>query len=417
MRSILTLSKSPIASHPVQLKVWKDPARFKVFVAGRRTGKTFLTREMLLKASEKARSTNVYVAPTRHQAKAVMWSTLKDRVAELGWQVRINEAELKITRRNNAIIMLATAEKPDRLRGLGIDFIAFDEYADYRGDEIWYQVVRPALADKHGKAIFVGSPKGFSHFYDLFNRAKIEDNWSAFQYRTIDSPFFQTPEGLAELEEAKRNLSERDYRQEFEGSFENFAGRIYYAFDRAKCQSDHVYDPKLPILIGMDFNKSPGTCVLTQKVAGVLHQFDEVFLQASDTPEMCRTIFMKYPNHKSEIRVRPDATGSRSYSVNKNLSDHHLLREHGYRVDAGATNPSRVDRWASVNRALEKGWYKINIDKCPKTVKDLEVICYKEGSCEPMLKDPMLGHISDGLGYNVYKEFPILGKATQKAYA
>lgn len=409
--------KNPITAHPVQMTVWKHPARFKVLVAGRRAGKTFLTREMLLRASEKPRSTNVYVAPTRHQAKAVMWSTLKDRIRELGWSVRINESELRIQRRNGALIMLATAEKPDRLRGLGIDFIAFDEYADYRGDDIWYQVVRPALADKHGKAIFVGSPKGFSHFYDLFNRAKTENDWVAFQYRTIDSPFFQTPEGLAELEEAKRNLSERDYNQEFNGTFENFAGRIYYAFDREKCSSEHVYDPTLPILVGMDFNKSPSTCVLTQKIAGVLHQFDEIFIQAGDTPELCRTILFRYPNHKSDIRVRPDATGARSYSVNKNLSDHHILREHGFYVDSAASNPSRVDRWASANRAFEKGWYKINISKCPKTVKDVETICFKEGKCEPMLNDAMLGHISDGMSYNIYKEFPVIGKVTQRAYA
>ena len=70
-----------------------------------------------------------------------------------------------------------------------------------------------------------------------------------------------------------------------------------------------------------------------------------------------------------------------------------------------------------MNRALEKGWVKVNTKKCPKTTKDLEVLCYKEGTCEPMLNDPMLGHIADAFGYAVNKEFPIMGKFKIGAYA
>jgi hypothetical protein len=99
------------------------------------------------------------------------------------------------------------------------------------------------------------------------------------------------------------------------------------------------------------------------------------------------------------------------------LSDHQILRDFGFDVEAGNVNPSRIDRWAAVNRAFEKGWSKVNVAKCPYTVKDLEVICYKEGTCEPDLRDKLLGHISDGHGYAVNWQFPIMGEATQSYYA
>lgn len=326
-----------------------------------------------------------------------------------------NESELKINRGNEAQIQLISAEKPGRIRGRGLDYAALDEFAEYRTAEIWTQVVRPALSDKRGDAVFTGTPKGFNHLYDIFNDAKTDPDWAAFSYRTIDSPFFQTPEGKAEIEAAKKLLLERDFRQEYEASFENFAGRIYYAFDRLTCHADAVYNDNLPIIVGMDFNKNPMTATLHQSYPREIVQFGEVFLPAADTPEMCRTIRHRFPN--ARIIVRPDATGNRSYSVDKNLSDHYILSEHGFEVEAPSVNPSRIDRWASVNRAFEKGNSRINIHACPYTVKDLEVICYKEGTCEPDLRNKMLGHISDAHGYAVHPAFPIFQEITIDSYA
>lgn len=403
---------NPISSHNGQLEIWRDPSRFKVAVCGRRWGKTVLMREMLLSKSERPRSCNVYVAPTRFQAKDVLWAQLKDRIRELGWGVRINEAELKITRRNKATIELKSAEKPGRLRGRGINFIALDEFAEYRTDEIWREVVRPALSDTRGHAFFGMTPKGFNHAYDLFNKAKTERDWNAFSFKTLDSPFFQTAEGIQEIEDAKRNLTERDFRQEYEASFENFAGRIYYAFDRSKCHTDYKFDSSLPIIIGQDFNRSPMSSCLFQKVGDKLIQFGEIFLTASNTDEVCRMIRAKY---SVPVIFRPDATGSRRTS-NSAQSDHEIIRSYGFSIQVAATNPKKVDRWASVNRAFEQGKLLINTKECPKTTKDLEVLCYKEGSCEPMLTDPMIGHLGDAHGYAVFKEFPIMGKVTQSRF-
>lgn len=403
----------PIAQHPGQLEVWKSKARFKFFVAGRRFGKTYLIIEQLLKHSDKPRADVVYIAPTRTQGKDLIWEKLKERCRQLGWRFRPNELELKIYRANKATIQIMGAHKPNRLRGRGYTFVAMDEFAEYLYPEIWPEIVRPALSDRQGHALFAMTPKGFNHAYDLYNQAKAQENWQTWQFKTIDAPHFQTPEGKAEIEEARRNLSERDFKQEYEATFQNFSGRIYSGFDREKNHVDYKYNPNLPIIVGMDFNRSPMTATVSQKVSGTLITFDEVFLQASRTEEAARVIENKYGS--KAVTIRPDATGSRRTS-NSNVSDHQILREFGFKIDVNPSNPKRVDRWSAVNRAFERGLNKVDTNKCLKLTRDLETLCYKEGSCEPMLSDPMLGHISDAHGYKVTREFPIVGKAKRKAY-
>lgn len=407
---------NPIQNHPAQLSVWEDPSRFKVLVAGRRFGKTLLMREMLLKASQAPRSDIVYIGPTRQQAKDVMWQSLKDRAAELGWKFWTNESELKLKRRNKSSIQLVSAEKPGRLRGRGLSFVALDEYAEYRTAEIWNEVVRPALSDRRGKAVFAATPKGMNHLYDLYQAGKVEENWSSYSFTTLDSPFFQSPEGRAEIEEAKRNLSERDFKQEYEASFESYSGRIYYAFDRGTCHTDVEYRRDLPLIAGMDFNRSPmSVCLFQMQPEGWLAQVDEVFEMFSDTDEVCKILAARYPG--KTITVRPDATGSR-LTTNTKRSDHDIIKGHGFLVQTPRGNPQRVERWGTANRAFEKGLVKINTKKCPKSTKDRETMVYREGTCEALLNDKMAGHLNDAGDYAIIREFPIRGQGlVVSAYA
>jgi hypothetical protein len=156
------------------------------------------------------------------------------------------------------------------------------------------------------------------------------------------------------------------------------------------------------------------TSAIFQKISGKLIQIDELFLKSSDTPEMCREVKRKYPH--ADITFRPDATGSRK-TTNASKSDHQIISDAGFRIESRKTNPYRVDRYAAVNNALERGKVLINLKKCKYTVKDLERLVYKEGTSEPDLSDPMMGHISDAFGYAVYKEFPMAGKVVMGAYA
>jgi hypothetical protein len=399
------MSRSPIDNHDKQKIIWKDLSRFIMVCSGRRFGKSIYAAEWLLQGLDKRKSLNIYVAPTRQQGKAIIWQYLKNRMYQLRWFHEVNESELKIIRSNGAILQIMSAEKEDRFRGLRIDRIALDEFSDYRSRTIWPQAIRPCLSDSNGMARFLLTPKGFNMAYEMFQEAKTSKDWAVYNYKTIDSPFFQTPEGLTEIESAKANLSDRDFRQEYEGEFLSYSGRIYYAFDRTKHNTDYVINPQHSILVGQDFNRSPMASAIFQSIAGKLIQADEVYLKSADTKQTCEEIKKRYPN--SIVTFRPDATGNRKTS-NSALSDFDIIKSFGFRIDSTPANPRIIDRWASVNTAFEKGNVLINVAKCPISVKDREILCYKEGSCEADLRDPFLGHMSDAGDYCIFRQFPII---------
>lgn len=399
---------NPISNHPAQFKIWRHPARIKWVCAGRRFGKTLLGKEYLIEGCSISKSNMLYTAPTYGQAKQIMWEKLKERFREMGWKIDKNEAELRITRVfNQSNIWLKSGNEPDRILGDGYDRWVGDEFGD-NPVELWTKAVRPALSDKRGTALIIGTPKGFNHFYEYHNNAKTTPGHASFQFRTIDSPFFQTPEGLAEVEAARADLDEKTFRQEYEASFEAFYGRVCYAFDRIKHNTDYEYKDDLPIYVGQDFNRTPMSSCLFQLIGGKMIQFSELSVNTSSTDEVCTIIKTKYPKAINYgIIMRPDATGKRKTS-NASKSDFEIIREHGLSIDVANSNPSRVDRWAACNRALEKGLVSINVRNCPKTVKDLESIIYKEGTCELSLKDPLQGHLFDSFGYNICQQFGII---------
>jgi len=405
--------KSLIYNHAPQRVIWHDPARFKVASCGRRFGKTTYAKEKLCFHTRKRNSLYWYVAPTRDQAKDLMWDDIKQRFEQLGWAYKKDEMSLTIKRiSTGSVIRLRSAEKWDRLRGKGLDGVIFDEMADINY-KAWTNAVRPALSDKRGWADFIGSPKGHNHFYEMYNDAKSKANWASFQYTTLDSPFFQTPEGRQEIEEARLDLDERTFRQEYMASFETFGGRVCHSFDRSQNCTDYEYDDTNKVYVGMDFNRTPMSACLFQNVSGKSIQFMELSVNTSSTDEICNIIKEKYPKWSSHgIAVRPDATGKRRTS-NASRSDFEIIKSHGFGIEVGTSNPARIDRWQACNKAFEQDLVLINPKNCPKTVKELETICYKEGTCEPNIKDPLVGHLFDAFGYNVYQEYPII--KTRKA--
>jgi len=393
-------------------------ARFKVLCAGRRFGKTFLIREKIIESLNQPGRSVGYAAPTRQIAKDIMWDQLKGRLNDLNWDFRSNESELKIVDNyTGSSVKLYTGEKADSVRGVEFDRFIFDEFAEFRNDAM-FTALRPTLrrpCGRLGDTIFAFTPKGYNHAHDYFQKAKVDEGWEAFAFKTIDSPFFQTPEGIAEIEEAKRNLDEKSFKQEYEASFETFTGRIYYAFDRGLNHTNQEYDPKLPIYIGMDFNRSPMTASLGHMINGKKYIFDEAFLPDSSTELICRHIKNKYPKHDKGFFCRPDATGSRKTS-NSSYSDHQIIKDHNIMIHTQSVNPKRVDRWALVNKVFEKKQVFVNTKNCPYLVKDLETVSYKTGTCEPDTKNKMLTHISDALGYDIFKDYNEMSKVIQTHY-
>src|SRR6266853_6968658 len=150
---------------PPQWKVFRCPERFRVLVAGRRFGKTFLALVELCQAAWAPGRKVWYVAPTYKQAKRIAWKTLKQMTK--GYSAsKPNETDLTIELACGGTISLRGADNYDSLRGDGLDFIVLDEYASM-APEAWTEVVRPMLSDRQGKALFIGTPHGRNHFFDL----------------------------------------------------------------------------------------------------------------------------------------------------------------------------------------------------------------------------------------------------------
>ena len=202
--------------HPKQLEVFNNKTRFKVVAAGRRFGKSRLAAWTLLIEALKSKEKDVfYVAPTFQQAKDIMWGMIKELGHEIIASAHENTAVLTLV--NGRKIYLKGSDRPDTLRGVGLAYIVLDEYADMKAN-VWEQILRPALADVQGGAMFIGTPKGRNHFYEIYKLGESgkDPEWTSFHYTSYDNPLI--PE--SEIEAAKRSMSSFAFRQEFMSSFE-----------------------------------------------------------------------------------------------------------------------------------------------------------------------------------------------------
>ena len=207
--------------HPAQLEIFNSQKRFKVVAAGRRFGKSRLAAWLLLINAIQSDSKDVfYIGPTFQQAKDIMWIMLKELGADLIAAAHENTAVLTLI--NGRRIFLKGSDRPDTLRGVGLAYVVLDEYASMK-PVVWEQIIRPTLADVRGGALFIGTPAGKNHFYDLYKDALDDDDWDAWQYNSTDNPFIPGDE----IQAAAKSMSSMSFRQEFEASFETFSGGIF----------------------------------------------------------------------------------------------------------------------------------------------------------------------------------------------
>ena len=206
-----------------QKEVFNDSSRFKVIAAGRRTGKSRLAAWMLIiNALQVERGHVFYVAPTQGQARDIMWQTL----LELGHPViagsHINNLQIKLV--NGATISLKGADRPETMRGVSLKFLVMDEYADMK-PEVWEQILRPALADQKGSALFIGTPMGRNHFYELYKYAELgnDEDFKAWHFTSYDNNLIDP----TEIDRAKRSMSSYAFRQEFMASFEAMGSEMF----------------------------------------------------------------------------------------------------------------------------------------------------------------------------------------------
>tara|TARA_R110001599_G_scaffold178106_4_gene370596 strand:+ start:1392 stop:2660 length:1269 start_codon:yes stop_codon:yes gene_type:complete len=214
-----------VSLHPAQLEIFNSKARFKVVSAGRRFGKSRLAAWILIIKALQSDSKDVfYIGPTFQQSKDIMWNMLKELLQGTDLIETTHENTATMTLVNGRKISLKGSDRPDTLRGVGLSYVVLDEYASMKV-EVWEQIIRPTLADVKGGALFIGTPAGKNHFYEIWKEADDVKNkdWEAFQYNSTDNPILD-PEEIAV---AKETMSTQAFRQEFEASFVSFTGGIF----------------------------------------------------------------------------------------------------------------------------------------------------------------------------------------------
>ena len=305
---------------------------------------------------------------------------------------------------NGAEIALKGADDPDRLRGPGLDFAALDEFA-WINPYAW-DVLRPALADRQGKALFTTTPAGFNWAYDTFLKGQEgEDGWRSWQFTTAEAGIVP----LEEVEAAKRELDPRIFRQEYEASFETLQGRVYSNFDRELNVSEDAVDTGGDILIGQDFNINPMASVVAVRVGDECHVIDALEVPSSNTEEIAQEYKERYKGRR--VIVCPDPSGKqRRSSAPVGQTDFTILKRAGFEVRAPAAAPLVVDRVNNVQALLCNAEGRRRLKVHPRAhalIRSLEGLTYKEGTSQPD-KGLGLDHLADALGYLLWQEFNTL---------
>ena len=384
-----------------QSEIYLCPSRFISVVAGRRFGKTFLSTGKILEQAIKGRDRNVwYVAPTYGAAKEIAWDMLITTIPP-EYIYKTNETSLTLKLINGSVIALKGAEKPNNLRGRSLDYVVLDEFADMR-PEAWSEVLRPSLSDRQGGALFIGTPKGRNHFYDIWAKGIDGDNdWSSFQYTTLQGGNVIEEEVAA----ARNDLDERTFQQEYEAAFVNYSGIIYYAFNREKSVK-RIEDTGGTLHIGLDFNIDPMSAVVCLRHGNDLLAIDEIVMYGSNTDEMVAEIKSRYRDRP--VIIYPDPASRQRKTSAGGRTDLSILQNAGFAVKSKNSHALVRDRINAVNSRLRSsgGDRYLFIDpKCKHTIKSLERQTYKEGTSQPN-KDGF-DHMNDALGYLIEYLFPL----------
>ena len=416
-----TKTAEPLTLRWAQGEVFNDSNRFRVLVAGRRFGKSYLSCVELLRAAiDKPGETYFYCAPTYRMAKDIAWKTLKKLVPKM-WIKSKNETDLKIELINDSSIELKGTENAMALRGRSLSGVVLDEAA-FMDSEVWFEVIRPALADKQGWALFISTPDGTaSWFYDLwcFCEESEAKNWKRWSFTTVDGG--NVP--AEEVEAARAQLDARTFRQEFEASFENLSGLVAVSFGDMNISTDAKDISVMPLLLGVDFNVDPmsGICAVRDKEN--LYVFDEITLTGGATTwDFAEEITRRFGVDRRVIAC-PDPTGGARKTSGVGLTDHNILRRSGFKVSSPRAPWKIRDKITAVNTALldASGTRRTYIHpRCKELIKSLRTLTYTPNTGLPN-KNLGVDHAFDAFGYLCLQQFNLakpetLGQTDYRIY-
>lgn len=394
--------KNQLSLRPMQGLIFQDRRRFRVVLAGRRGGKTVLGGAELLRGAAERPGVYYYVAPTYRMAKDIAWETYK-RIIPTAWVRKKNESELKIELLNGSLIYLKGSEDPDALRGPALSGVVLDECA-FQQEYTWRSVIRPALSDLQGWALFTTtpSPEGTAGwFYELILQLMGGDladpglekldplQWTLYEYTSLQGG--NIPQ--AEIEEARRTLARDVFEREYEAKILSNTGLVVSCFSMLNLDSTVEDDETLPLYVGIDFNNDPLTAICANIIREngkpkELRVFNEINLERATTWDLAEVLVDLY-GQKRRIIACPDPTGKRKQTSGIGVSDHQILRKAGIEVYAPESPYNTADGIRAVNAALRTAdgevHTKIN-PRCRELIKSFRTLGYAEGTRMPNKK-------------------------------
>src|SRR5215475_3131945 len=246
--------------------------RFACIVTHRRAGKTVACIHDLYRDAQrcvKERPRFAYLSPFFRQSKAVAWDYLRVMAGSLPkGAARTHENELRVDYENGGQVRLYGADNPDALRGIYLDGVVLDEYADM-DPRVWSEIIRPALADRQGWAVFIGTPRGRNAFFELWRRSRAEDGWFSLMLKASETGLIPG----SELELARRDLTEEQYAQEFECSFDaavvgSYYGKLMMRAEAEKRIAGVPHDPAALVWTSWDLGMRDATAIWFAQVVG-----------------------------------------------------------------------------------------------------------------------------------------------------
>lgn len=405
---------------PIYKRLINDTARFKLVPAGRRSGKTEKAKRYLAKiAADKNKPNEVYfaAAPTRTQAKKIWWKDLKLLTFSSSHLKKPSESELIIYLPNGSEIHVVGLDEPTRIEGVFWSGGVIDEIADIKRDA-WAVNIRPALdtfnplrPDYQAWCWLIGVPDGLNHYYDLVDYALSanDPDWAVYSW------FSSEVLPLEVIESAKRSMSLKQFKQEYEASFETASGRIYDDYSEDN-YTDEEIQPHEQLLWYHDFNYTPLSSGVGVRRGDAIYMLDEIILTSAVARQSAIEFTERYKDHKNKnVIVYGDPAG-RAGEKHGHASDYtdieDVLRSEEWKFTRRVKRkaPAIKDRQNAVRAKIKSAAGEVtlfvNTGRCKYTHKGLSTVQYKKGST--FLEDETdYQHITTAFGYMIDYEFPV----------
>ena len=409
----------PLKEVPIQRKLVADLVRFKVVPAGRRSGKTERAKRFIIKeCMENPNGLYFIAAPTYAQVKKIYWQDIKKLALTALDGYKISESDLIIRFPNGTELHLIGLDKPTRIEGIPWDGGIIDEAA-YIKEEAWTLSIAPALdtrdptkPDKKAWCWIIGKPDGLNWYYRLYNYALTsgDPEWAAYTWKSIEV----LDQGT--IDAARRRMSPKQFRQEYEASFETVSGRIYEDYGPEN-YTDETIKPHEIICYYCDFNYTPMSHGIGVVRADNVYLLDEIILQSAVGQHNALEFVERYKDHQNKkIRLYGDRSGKNGEKhglESEYITMERVFREHGWAVDRRVrnANPSIKDSQnavrAKICNANGERFLFVNPNTAPWTHEGLNTVVAKEGSS--FLEDDKndYQHITTAIRYFIDYEWPI----------